>query len=631
MGKVYALLIAIVSWSQWILPGLNSPAAPASQPCTLVTGCVAAHSVRRRLVGSYAGNLFQLCRSDTTCQNIGQNGTDVDKVAINTFCGSNNANTCKYHIIYDQSGNGNDVTAVGGDVPFTNVGAWGSAPTPSVTFGTGLHYFNNASPTGLNVGNLDKSVVMVVNDSQFSDCCGTYGQAHSTATPSGVDACGDASGGDWCGTDFLLGLRASKGSGIGDSHCRRLMIDLELDVSEQCYAVDVPGGDSLLSAYQALSSFGDLVGIATYKASSKHVDLNWMDTYKSDLQYVIGMQNCDGTTPPHCDNQLRIGAGGDGSTVFAVWYEGLIYAKALNSGDQTTLIGNGDTYYSLSPTLCTETAGSESVLTTFGESALNAMWGLRRANIHIKGPLAVLNDGSTNHVIGAPANSCNFDTATAATDCPSGCNVVVLDNQVMSGRNWITATPTTSYSTSHVDGWRMDTASGGGPAYTGSCIGSLPCMTFTSTEGITTHSTFAWPQPYTIGAVGSNTVSGSFGGMLSAATNNHPYLGKGNAANSALFQADDSGGANNNGGATTGTNYFWGGEAESSTVVSVWVNGSRTGATATVTNSTTALELGKSNSYTGKIMEAWPIIGTAVTSGNMSTMYTKYQNYWGIP
>ncbi len=83
--------------------------------------------------------------------------------------------------------------------------------------------------------------------------------------------------------------------------------------------------------------------------------------------------------------------------------------------------------------------------------------------------------------------------------------------------------------------------------------------------------------------------------------------------------------------AANGTFYAVGGEANDSTHVSVFVNGTQTGPTvAVVTNSTSRLVFGQVSFFAGPLVELGVVQGVAVSSGNMSTIGSNQKSYWGF-
>jgi len=100
--------------------GATSGGAPAADgPCDIYaaadTPCVAAYSMVRRLRRAYTGPLYQV-RSDSSNQNTGSGGTVhnigittdgfADAAAQDSVC---DGTTCTVSLLYDQSGNGNDL------------------------------------------------------------------------------------------------------------------------------------------------------------------------------------------------------------------------------------------------------------------------------------------------------------------------------------------------------------------------------------------------------------------------------------------------------------------------------------------------------------------------------------------
>lgn len=73
-----------------------------------VTGALGAYSLTRKLRTAYSGNCIKINRdSNGNESNIGFSGNDIDSSAISTFC---SGTVGRAVTIYDQSGNGNDIT-----------------------------------------------------------------------------------------------------------------------------------------------------------------------------------------------------------------------------------------------------------------------------------------------------------------------------------------------------------------------------------------------------------------------------------------------------------------------------------------------------------------------------------------
>ena len=104
--------------------------AATQEPCDIYaaasTPCVAAHSTTRALYAAYDGALYQVRRaSDNTTTNIYplSAGGAANAATQNSFC---SGTTCVITEIYDQSGNGNNLT----DAP---AAAPRAGPTPLPT------------------------------------------------------------------------------------------------------------------------------------------------------------------------------------------------------------------------------------------------------------------------------------------------------------------------------------------------------------------------------------------------------------------------------------------------------------------------------------------------------------------
>jgi hypothetical protein len=627
----FALGVHLQAYSRLVLIGVGQ--APGSQACDLVSGCIAAYSLNRRLVASYSGNLFQLSRtSDNTTQNIGQSGTNADLSAVQMFCGSNNANGCAVRIAYDQTGNSNDATcakltgAIGtssttcttgtDDLPLSFDGSWGGSMVLKIVTGQGgasNHYLQKVSGSNIPTGARDKSVVVVSNDVKTSECCMVFGLGHAT----------DA--GTTNGTDFGAMLRANGGNAT-NHNCRLFGIDLEIDVQEVCYAADDPQSYSTLTETETLSAAGKFVGVITYTAGSKSTTSNFNGEHSYTTTYSTGI-TCSGA---NCDNQIRIGAGGDGTPTKGVWYEGILYNVALNAANQATLMVNAQNYYGISTTFpCTATNTIASVL---GETNVTTGGGFRLINPHYRGPLAILHNIRDNTYKAIGASGCNFDTATAAKFCGrTTCDVYQTYNQFVGNQGHLE-----SYVNTLTDPWLfIRPVSGTSPGYTASCTNSLPCMTARTSQNLEQQTAQTFAQPYSIFIVAKNTGATNHGAPIASKTNFHPYLGRNASANTALFQADDSGGASCSSCAMDGTFYGLAGTADSSTAVSVYVNGSRTTATGvTVTSVSIQLDIPQQApllriNFAGSLAEWAIVLGSAVSSDNVNTIHADQKTYWG--
>jgi hypothetical protein len=177
--------------------GLAVAAAPAQAatqgPCDIYaaggTPCVAAHSTTRALYGSYDGYLYQVQRSsDDSTLNIGVTsaGGYANAAAQDSFCAGT---TCVITIIYDQSGNGNNLTPApaGGYVKTPDVPADATAAPITVdgheAYGVyispGTGYRDDATK-GIATGDNPESEYDVIDGTHYSNgCCFDYGNAET--------------------------------------------------------------------------------------------------------------------------------------------------------------------------------------------------------------------------------------------------------------------------------------------------------------------------------------------------------------------------------------------------------------------------------------------------------------------
>src|SRR5580658_1437853 len=183
--------------------GAGTPARAATQgPCDIYaaggTPCVAAHSTTRALYAAYDGPLYQVRRaSDSTTTNIGpvSAGGVANAATQNSFCAGT---TCVITEIFDQSGNGNNLTdapaggAAGGPDALANAA---SAPTTVegqpvygvyVAPGTG---YRDDHTSGIATGNNPEGEYDVLDGTHSNNgCCFDYGNAETNNADDGAGA-----------------------------------------------------------------------------------------------------------------------------------------------------------------------------------------------------------------------------------------------------------------------------------------------------------------------------------------------------------------------------------------------------------------------------------------------------------
>jgi non-reducing end alpha-L-arabinofuranosidase len=170
-------------------------------PCDIYkagnTTCVAAYSTVRALYGTYAGNLYQVKKTDGTTKDIGvlSPGGVADAAAQDAFCPG--SGSCTISIIYDQSGNGNhltkapggsttygpndDVEAVADALPIKVGGhkAYGVHVVGSSSWTTpGQVGYRNTNTKNIPKGDNPESEYMVTDGTYYNgSCCFDFGNA----------------------------------------------------------------------------------------------------------------------------------------------------------------------------------------------------------------------------------------------------------------------------------------------------------------------------------------------------------------------------------------------------------------------------------------------------------------------
>jgi hypothetical protein len=187
----------------------GSPAAggstgfPSTGPCDIYAAasmpCGAAYSMVRTLSSKYTGPLYQV-RSGSSATNTGTGGTTkdigmladgyADAASQDTFC---SGTTCTVSKLYDQSGNGNDLTR-GSAGPSGNGARSGDADYEAVAnklsvtasghkvyalyiqVNAGYRTTLNVTAKGVPIGNKDQGIYELVDGTHFGGaCCWDFG------------------------------------------------------------------------------------------------------------------------------------------------------------------------------------------------------------------------------------------------------------------------------------------------------------------------------------------------------------------------------------------------------------------------------------------------------------------------
>ena len=171
-------------------------AATTTCPCDIYaaggTPCIAAHSTVRALFATYNGNLYQVRRSsDNTTRNIPvlSPGGFANSAVQDSFC---SGTTCVITVVYDQSGNGNDLWYQGSSVvPGSPQSSPAKATSESLTvsgnkvyslyINPGNSYWRDGHLTGVPTGSQPEGMYMVTSGTHVnSGCCFDYGNSETT-------------------------------------------------------------------------------------------------------------------------------------------------------------------------------------------------------------------------------------------------------------------------------------------------------------------------------------------------------------------------------------------------------------------------------------------------------------------
>jgi hypothetical protein len=227
-----------------LIGGGAAPARAATQePCDIYasggTPCVAAHSTTRALYAAYDGPLYQVRRSSdsttTTIYPLSAGGA-ANAATQNSFC---SGTTCVITEIYDQTGNGNNLTdapgggAAGGPDGLANATAAPATvegqPVYGVYIAPGDGYRDN-STKNIATGNNAEGIYDVVDGTHYNGgCCFDYGNAETNNDDDGagtmeavyfgnIKVWGYGSGnGPWIMGDLENGLYSGSNAGLNSA------------------------------------------------------------------------------------------------------------------------------------------------------------------------------------------------------------------------------------------------------------------------------------------------------------------------------------------------------------------------------------------------------------------------------
>jgi hypothetical protein len=314
------------------------------------TPLVAGHSVTRALYAAYSGKLFQARRaSDSKTQDINTVGAGgfVDLTALSTFC---SGTTCTVSILYDQAGNGNDMSqAAAGSQP--TIGFWASSSGASypMIVSKGYQWLRNRTSTKkIPTGSNPQTEYFVVHGAYAGAAAGTNGCCYDYGNME--NNIGDDGPGTMTAMYFGTATDWTRGAGNGPW----VMLDMENGVFAGGGAIailnagsaSVNASDPSL-AYPGLNIVTGLAktdGKANFEikygnASTGALSIAWngsLPTNKNPTSYI----------PLQQQGGISLGEGGDGSAMgTGAFSEGVIIAAETTDATDNAIQANLTTIY----------------------------------------------------------------------------------------------------------------------------------------------------------------------------------------------------------------------------------------------------------------------------------------------
>ena len=331
--------------------GATATGLPGDVAAAAGTPLVAAHSMTRALFAAYNGNLFQVRRaSDAKTQDIGvaSMGGQVDLTTLNTFC---TGTTCAVSKLYDQAGNGNDMSqATAANQPAVQF--WttldGTTKLP-MAVSTNRQWLRNRLQTKkIPTGSKPQTEYMVVHAAfagaiaGTNGCCYDYGNMETQITDDGpgtmsalyfgsaTDWTRGAGSGPWGMMDLENGLFAG-GAGIKN-------------LNQGSASVNAQNPSIKFSGNNIAVIFGKTDGTANFtlkygNAATGALSTAWsggLPTQPNPTPYI----------PLQQQGGLSLGEGGDGSNMgTGAFSEGVVIAAQTTDATDNAIQTNLTTVY----------------------------------------------------------------------------------------------------------------------------------------------------------------------------------------------------------------------------------------------------------------------------------------------
>ena len=293
------------------------------------TPLVAGHSMTRALYSAYNGKLFQVRRaSDAKTQDISVTGAGgyVNMDALNTFC---SGTTCSVSLLYDQSGNANDLPQATA-VNQPTVDYWSTSDgtrLPMAVTVSKQWLRNRTKTTKIPTGSAPQTEYSVFHGSYFnSKCCYDYGNMETTIHDDGagtMSALYFGSSTDW-----------TKGAGSGPWG----MADFENGLFAG--SVKDPGGTN--SNYPSIAYPGNnLVTVLAKTNGTTSWALKAGNATSGPLSTYWNGALPSGYSPLKQQGGLSLGEGGDGSNLGSgAFSEGVVIAAMTSDATDDLIQSN---------------------------------------------------------------------------------------------------------------------------------------------------------------------------------------------------------------------------------------------------------------------------------------------------
>jgi non-reducing end alpha-L-arabinofuranosidase len=331
--------------------GSQSGTPPGDIASAAGTPLVAAHSVTRALYAAYNGKLFQARRaSDGKTQDINTTGAGgfVDLTALNTFC---TGTTCTVAKLYDQAGNGNDMSqAAVASQP--TVGFWTAANSTKypMVVSAGYQWLRNrTSVKNIPKGSNPQTEYFVVHGDNAGRATGTNGCCYDYGNMEAPNI-GDDGPGTMSALYFGDATDWTRGAGAGPW----VMLDMENGVFAGGGPIAIlNAGNSSVNANDPSLKYPSpniVVGLAktdgktTFEikygnASTGMLSVAWngsLPTHTNPTSYI----------PLQQEGGISLGEGGDGSAMgTGAFSEGVIIAAETSDATDNAIQANLTTIY----------------------------------------------------------------------------------------------------------------------------------------------------------------------------------------------------------------------------------------------------------------------------------------------